>query len=513
MKFTKIDVDQETDIRGEELLDRPTEDQELKSTNPPPLLKHHQPTRKLGITGAIAIGVGIGMVIGMVGMSLIGLTVTKPEVKSTADSSKTPTSGSTQTVTVAKVETATIDITLDATGTVAAYDLLPVLPQASGLQIKQVLVDDGDVVETGQIMAILDDAVLRSQIDQAKATVESNRAIVKQKEAALSQAQATLEQSLANKAETEANLEQAQATLAQSQTKLAQAEVERKRYQDLSDQGAISRQEGENRTTDAATAQETVHVAQANISSAKAKISSAQANITNAQANIDSAQANLNSAQADVRSSQARVQQLETQQEQTLVRSPSQGIIAERIARIGDVSSNTQKLFSIIKDGRLELQAKIPETQLAQIKIGAGVRISSDADSRIKIQGTVREIAALVDAQNRLATVKIDLPASNILRPGMFLRAAIKTNSTLGIAIPVKSVLPQNDGSGIVYRLVGEDKVQAQKVQVGEIISSGIGDLANAKVAIKSGLELKDQVVVSGAGYLKDGDRVKIVSE
>ena len=100
-------------------------------------------------------------------------------------------------VTVAPVELAKVERTLDATGSVVAFDLLPVLPQANGLQIQQVLVDEGDRVTIGQVMAVLDDSVLKSQINQAKSQVQSARSEVEQRKAAYTKTKAGVEQAIA----------------------------------------------------------------------------------------------------------------------------------------------------------------------------------------------------------------------------------------------------------------------------------------------------------------------------
>ncbi|MCT7966070.1 efflux RND transporter periplasmic adaptor subunit [Laspinema sp. D1] len=545
----------------------------------------------------LMVGIGIGAAIAVGGMQLLN---NRPQEETAANSSGVAAEApnaqpvANQTVTVAIAESARVERSLDATGTVQAYDLLPVLPQASGLQIKQVLVDEGDVVEAGQVLAILDDAVERSQITEAEAQIDSARSTVADRQAAIAiaeaavsqalatqseaeaavataeaakaeveagagqvtagidEAQSEVDQAVAAKAEAEAALEQTRASLAQAQAELAQAERERDRYQQLAEAGAVSTQELETRSTAAENARERVRVAEANIRSAQARITSSEANIASmrsrvvsansnreianarvksaesnvssaqarlqsaianvqiARSQLDSARANANSSAASLRSTQARAQQVETQQERTVVRAPKAGIIAERVARVGDVTSNTKQLFSIIANGQLELQVKIPETQLSQIKIGAPVEVTSDADSRIKVAGTVREIAPLVDEESRQATVKVSLPSDSILRPGMFLRAGITTSAAQAITIPGKAVLPQANGSAIVYRLVGEDMVQAQPVEMGEVASGSPSDLSSTRVEIKSGLSLGDRVVVEGAAYLKDGDRIRI---
>lgn len=350
-------------------------------------------------------------------------------------------------VIVAPVDSTLIARRLNVTGTVAAQDLIAVLPQTTGLQIRQILVDEGDFVKAGQVMAVLDNSVLQAEIGQAKAEVESKSAVVKQRQAALAQARATL----------------------------AEAQRTLERNQQLASAGAISRQELDTRTTAVATAKEALRVAGASI----------------------------NSAEADVRSSYARLQQLQTQLGQTSVRAPAAGIVAQKNLEVGNVTG-TQQLFSIIQNGKLELQAQVPAVQLPQIRIGANAQITYDADPRVRLQGKVKEIAPLVNEQNRQATVKISIPSTSLLRPGMFARAAINTTTVPGIAIPAKAVVPQPDGTSTVFLLKNRDTVQAQPVEVGEILSAG-------RVEIKKGLKEGDRVVVTGAGYLKDGDRIKIV--
>ncbi|WP_445244039.1 efflux RND transporter periplasmic adaptor subunit [Microcoleus sp. OTE_8_concoct_300] len=509
-------------------------------------------------------GAGIGVAATLLAVQLTG---GKQNARPAVPIPSATVQATAQTVTVAPVESAQVGETLEATGTVVAYDLLPVLPQTNGLQIKQVLVKEGDAVEKGQTMAVLDDSVLRSQIAEALAGVQSANSTVEQAEAQVQQAQSTQQEAQAGVAQAQAGVEkaiadaaqaktgvgqaragveqakagvtQAKAGIASAQAKLDQAQREVNRSQNLATQGVISQQDLERRKTERQTAVQDLNKAKAdlntaleeqnkaaeevrsalakvatavaNISTARAALSSARAKVNTAGASVSSARANVGNNAAGVRSNDARVKQLQTQLEQTIVQAPDSGIVSERIGRVGDVSSGNQKLFSIIRGNKLELQLKVPETQVSQVRPGTAVQITSDSDKRIKLSGTVRDISPLVDPQNRQATVKIDLPPSEFLRSGMFLRASISTAMAQGLKVPAKAILPQSDGSSIVYKLVGEDKVQAQPVEVGEISGGAVGDLTAAKVEVKKGLKAGDRVVISGAGYLKDGDRVKVV--
>jgi multidrug efflux pump subunit AcrA (membrane-fusion protein) len=407
--------------------------------------KQNPPCRTLvGWPGALIV-IGLSIAIAARAISLFSQPPAKPAVGAKLGQPQITS----LSVTVAPVETTPIARVLKLTGMVAARDhLIPVLAQVPGLQIKQVLVKEGNVLQAGQVMAVLDQSVLKTQIDQAQAQLQSTQAVVVQKQAALAQAQATL--------------------------KGAQQKLQR--YQPLAWAGAVSRQELDSRVTAVATDQQDFRVASANI----------------------------NSAQADVRNNAAKVAQLGTQLAQTIVRAPVNGVVAQKIARIGDVTNGTQKLFSIIRNGLLQVEAQVTATELQQVRIDAPALITSTADSRVHWRGRVREIGSVVDT-NRQATVKIDLPSTLLLRPGLFVQVAITTNTSTSLTVPVQSVVTPATSGLIVFLLEPEGIVHAQQVQVGGIVN---GD----RIEIKQGLQVGDRVVVTGARFLKDGDRVKVAS-
>ncbi|MFK0733613.1 MAG: efflux RND transporter periplasmic adaptor subunit [Gloeotrichia echinulata GP01] len=452
----------------------------------------------------LLLGTGLGVAIAFGGMGVLNHRPTGQENAIANKSAKNvPPS---MTVTTATVETASVARTLSTTGTIAARDLIPVLPQTNGLQIKKIPEDiiEGTFIKKGQVLAVLDDSILQAQINQAKADVQS-------KEADVESNQATVASSQASVAASQAIVQQRRADLAQAQAKLEEAQKNYQRYQKLAAAGAISEQELDTRSYTVKTAIEAVRLGKENVRSAQADVSSAQANVTKAVADV-------NRATADVRNSTGRVGELQTQIGQTLVLAPVSGIVSEKLARVGDVTGippqtqvstvigGTQKLFSIIRDGKLELQAQVPEIQLPQVKLDASVEITSDIDNRVRLQGRVRDIQPQINDKRREATVKIDLPPTNLLKPGMFARGAITINTTIGMAVPQKAVQSQADGSVIVFTLSGEDTVRAVKVELGEPLNGN-------KVEIRKGLQLGQRVVVDGAAYIKDGDKVRVVSQ
>lgn len=230
------------------------------------------------------------------------------------------------TVTVARAGMRPMHAVALATGTVVAWEDLIVAAEAAGLTIVEVLVDEGDQVAQGQLLARLDDRQLQAQIDQQEASI----------------------------VEAQANLESAQAEL--------------RRGQDLAGSNVISRQDAEQRATDA-------KVMQARLGVARAELARLQAQLT-----------------------------------QTLILAPADGYVSKRSGVIGQVVQIGTELFRVVRGGRLEVDASVPEAALLGIAPGQYARITDPA-GRI-IDARVRAVAPLVDAETRLGIVHAALPAN-----------------------------------------------------------------------------------------------------
>ncbi len=396
----------------------------------------------------VMVGLGTGVLLTLAATQLLGgREATAPEAV------EAPPAAATQTVTATAVVPAAVADTLAVNGTVQAIDLLSIAPQASGLQIRQILVREGDAVGAGQAIATLDDATLQADLRQAQAQLGVAQAQVTQRRAALGQAQATL----------------------------AEAQQNLSRNQSLADRGALSQQELTRQQTQVLTAQEAVGLARAEVESAE----------------------------AGVRSQQAAIDRLQTQLAQTTVRAPVAGVIAQRQATVGDVSAAGSPIVTLIQDNQLKLAAEVPQAQLDRVALGAPVAISSSSDSRIQLQGTVQSIDPVVDAATRVAIVNVTLPASPLLKPGMFLRGDITTQSRQGLTIPTTALQPQPDGTTQVFVLGTDSQATARTVELGNRIAA-TGN-APARVEVLQGLQAGEQVVSSGVGFLQDGDRVTVV--
>ncbi len=400
-------------------------------------------------------GVGLGLLLG-VGISLVGgRLLSRPASESAATVTETAetSTGAATSVTVQPVKPAAIQQALKATGTVQAFDLLQISPQVSGLQIREVFVRTGDQVNAGQVLALLDDSILRTQLAQAQA----------------------------NYAQAEAQVLQERAEQAQAEANAAEAQDNFERNQTLFDQGGISLQELNSLRTQAITAREAIGVA---------------------KAAVQSAQANVNSRGAEIK-------RLETQLGQTVVQAPANGQIAERQATVGDTSSTGTVLFTMVQNGVLELVVDLPQRQLSVVQVGTPVKVTSSTNAEINLSGAVRSIDPLLNQQTRQAAVNVNLSANAALRTGMFLQAEFMTGQRSGLVLPATAILPQADDSFKVFTLSETNTAEPTIVTVGARLPATANQ--PERLEILSGLNEGDRVIVEGASYLQAGDPVSVV--
>jgi HlyD family secretion protein len=459
-----------------------------ESTTESAIFQGNQPRPQPVRIWMLSLGIGIGIALTLVGTKLFSSA--PPAAKPPASPAKTADRGIAQSVTAATVNYSRLNRTLKATGTVAPLESVSVLAQATGLQIRQILVDEGQFVRAGQVLAVLDDSTQRAKILQAEAAVVAA-------EARLAELKAGSRKEEISRARE--SLRRIESEIAQAKSDLDLARKRVQRNETLEAEGAIAQDRLDEFLNDERNKRALVEQAKALLREAQQQLALLEAGprrevIAQTAAQLAEAKASLQTARIEL--------------DKTRVVAPASGKIAKRNARVGQTTTSFSQtpLFEIIENGRLELQVKIPETQLAAIRPGQVVEITSDADSRLKLRGQVREINPTVDTESRQGTVKVELPQNSTLKPGMFLRAGIVTAESTSLTVPMGAILPQADGSAIAYQVKPDGTVKAQTVEIGEILS-------NQQIEIKRGLQAGERVVVKGAAYLKEGDRVSVASD
>jgi RND family efflux transporter MFP subunit len=178
------------------------------------------------------------------------------------------------------------------------------------------------------------------------------------------------------------------------------------------------------------------------------------------------------------------------------------GLISSRTATVGAVVQDGAELFRLIRGGRLEWRAELPESRLAQIAIGQTVRVRTVQGETL--DGRVRSIAPTVDVSTRNGLVYVDLAPGRGARAGMFAQGEFALGSAQAVVVPDAAVVVR-DGNAYVFRLAEGGRVAQTLVKTGRRRGSDI--------EIIDGLAADARVVVKGAGFLNDGDPVAVAAE
>ena len=256
---------------------------------------------------------------------------------------------------------------------------------------------------------------------------------------------------------------------------------------------------------------------QADVAQARANLLEAQATAAEAAANADRARSlqttgalsasQINQYVTLEKTAQARVDALKStlgSQQLRLgfaqVLAPDDGVISARTATVGAVVGNGAELFRMIRKGRLEWRAEVTSRELARITVGMPVRVTLPGGQTTP--GSVRMVAPTVDAQTRMGLVFVDLPKAGVAaKAGMFAKGEFDFGSSTGLTLPQQAVVVR-DGFSYVFQLNTDQRVAQRKVQAGRRLGDRIEVMGLAADAV---------LVASGAGFLNDGDLVRVV--
>lgn len=250
--------------------------------------------------------------------------------------------------------------------------------------------------------------------------------------------------------------------------------------------------------------------AEASLAQARASLDLATAQATRGEsliasnlissANLDELRANRARAVAQVAAAEAERDAAKLRLGFATLRAPDAGVISVRNAQPGQVVSAGAELLRLIRRGRLEWRAEISDTDLAKVRPGATVRLR--APDGVAITGSIRAVSPSVDPKTRTAVVYADLPDPGTLRAGMFAEGRIAVGQAEVSVVPRESVVFR-DGLPYVFVVGAENRIEQRRIETGTVE----GDT----LEVRSGLKADERIAVRGAGFLGDGETVKVV--
>jgi len=449
-------------------------------------------------SGALALS-NLGSLVVMAGL-VVALSGCSSLPKSEAEAqSRVPGSqqgGGVTPVDVAIAKTGVIREPTVYTGTTRPVREVSLRAQVEG-RLLNLNVDTGDPVRQGQILAQVDDSLLVT---------------------ALSQAQAELAALQAEVARAQTQVQNARAQAEQARAELQQAQVDAARRETLGRQGAISKQEAELAQTAARTAQQTVQAATAQISTEQQAVAAAQRR---------------------VEAQRAAVAQAKERQSYALLAAPINGVVLEK-SEPGNLIQPGGEVLKLGDFSQVKVVVNsVPDSERANIQVGQSAQVKLDAFPNESFSGRV--IRILPVANSIQFTVEITIPNSNgQIGSNLFARVSFEETKAPRVVVPQTALQGGREqgsrgageqgsrGAGeqgsnpkskiqnpksteaTVFVVTGQGakaKVQARRVQV--------GDRANGKVEIISGLKPGERFVARSGKPLKDGEpvRLSVVSE
>ena len=371
----------------------------------------------------------------------------------------------------AKVERGNLRNTVTATGTLQAVTTVQVGSQASGT-ISALNADFNSVVKKGQVVAQLDPALSKAQVDQSRAALQQAQASLVLARAGVANSRAGVTDSQAKAVAAQSTVQNSQAGVSSAQANLAVLKAQQddalsllKQQESLLKSGVIAQRDYDTAKTayQAAEARYNQAAAQVNMavyseqSAAGAGIAQSGAQVQQSQAQVQQAQAQVQQAQAQVQQAQAALRLAEVNLTHLTIVSPIDGIVVSRNVDVGQTvaaSLSAPTLFTIANDlKQMQVIANIDQADIGLVEQAKSVKFTVDAFPGKDFDGKIQQMRLNPTNVQNVVTYNVVMDVSNPeqkLKPGMTANLVItidERNNVLKVPNSALRFTPQ-DASG-----------------------------------------------------------------
>lgn len=188
----------------------------------------------------------------------------------------------------------------------------------------------------------------------------------------------------------------------------------------------------------------------------------------------------------------------------TLVRAPIDGWVAERAVQRGDKVSVDGRLFTLVDLSRLEMEALVPANEISRVATGQAFSLSVEGYGEQRFEGRVARIGPMAASGSRSVPIYIEVANSqSALKAGLFAEGTLAIGRHHAAALVPSIALHSESGVSFVYVIDG-GKIRRQPVTTG-VVSEGL-------VEILTGLSAGSRVVAANLGALKEGARIRMAA-
>ncbi|TNJ65939.1 efflux RND transporter periplasmic adaptor subunit [Paenibacillus hemerocallicola] len=355
-------------------------------------------------------------------------------------------------------------------------------------RVTETLVQAGDVVKAGDVLASLDASNYKFQLNRAEAAIGQAEASVRQAEASVAAAAVGVE-----------TAQQSRDVLSKNGEALTQEAFRMAAY-DLNK--AESRFEaGSASESDLNNARLAFKQAETNYLNAKAQSNQSSSGVTSAEATLAQARAGLEQARAAHREALVVRDQAQLAVEKSSLASPIEGVVLEKIVSAWQLTGGGQPAYRIGDITQLKVVLPVPDQEIRKWSVGQEVALTLYGESRT---GAVKNVYPTTNSSSGSVNVEVLVPNPNAdWLPGQVVKAARTSTGEAGILVPIEAVVSTGSKPYVFKKVDGK----ALKTNV------TLGELTNNRLHLTSGLSPGDQIVTKGAYKLFDGDSIATSEE
>jgi RND family efflux transporter MFP subunit len=274
---------------------------------------------------------------------------------------------------------------------------------------------------------------------------------------------------------------------------------------------------------DPADYQEKVNQAKAQLAEAEASLARVRADAARAESlyrdqaltrpDYDAATSGLAAATARVEAARAQLEAAQISLKDASLVAPSDGVVLSRNIEVGSLAGTGTVGFVQADLTRVKAVFGVPDLLIQRVKIGTALHVTTDAYGSAEFPGQVTAVSPAADTQSRVFSVEVTIPnPDGRLKAGMIGTVEVAAlhlpdippgSPTVSVSAIVKS---SRAGAYAVFVADGPDDAATARAR-----DVTLGPISGNRVAVASGLEVGDRVVVSGASLLVDGDRVRVI--
>lgn len=400
------------------------------------------------------------------------------------------------------------------------------LKKVNGRQLRE-----GDFVRKGELLARVDDRKLASDVTVAQAQRQDAQQRLTTARASLRQSESAVSQAQAEKSRAQATLASARADLKRAEANRNFAQTDLNRYQQLWEDGVVSKSERDTRETQFKEAQASVEAARAQVRAAAEGVTAAQAAVESAQEAVLSQQAQVESAQSGIQSAIASLEKTQVILEDTEIVAPFDGIIAhlnikegdywtpQRINAGGDYQQIVESVPIIAIDpSEFEVNVELPAFDGARVRTGqrafivANERLlspdamtSADLIDIASAEGIVFSVSPSVTPGGRAIEVKIRVnKGTQNLKNGARVSAWIAVEEKLNATTAPFSAFVWRDQKPHVFVVNQQEGIVEQRQ-----IQPGLRGISQREII--DGVQPGELLVTEGKNSLVDGAPVEVI--